>query len=228
MPKCDLGFTCIIICICLIFIPMRFCVQHQIKRCLSLAITAHFIFECLSLKEKEKNLRKRHSHFPYSHTNTHTDTDTHPNTSLSISKPCKYISFFILGFGEQQVFQVAQNGCVCDSRNSSMCSLVLSVQRTATENSPTSVHRDPKHPNPLHQNTRKVYRGPTTLTSVLTSAGEFKCAHTGCCMFLWWFIHIFCVQILLKKKKRKHKQINENNYQNEVEDDVELSQREKL
>lgn len=43
-----------------------------------------------------------------------------------------------------------------------------------------------------------------------------------------WMLHVslvvhtyFLCPNIIEEKKRKHKQINENNYQNEVEDDIE-------
>lgn len=65
-----------------------------------------------------------------------------------------------------------------------------------------SVYRDPDSPDPLHQ-TLKVYQSLTTQKSILTTqavAGEFKCAHTGCCMFRWWFILFLCPDIIKEKK----------------------------
>lgn len=78
-------------------------------------------------------------------------------------------------------------------------------------NNLTSVYRDPDLLNPLHQ-TLKVNQSLSTQKSILTTqavAGEFKCAHTGCCMFHWWFILFLCPDIVEEKNL------------NEVEKDIE-------
>lgn len=78
-------------------------------------------------------------------------------------------------------------------------------------NNLTSVYRDPDLLDPLHQ-TLKVYQSLSTQKSILTTqavAGEFKCAHTGCCMFCWWFILFLCPDIVEEKNL------------NEVEKDIE-------
>lgn len=65
-----------------------------------------------------------------------------------------------------------------------------------------SVFRDPDLPDPLHQ-TLKVYQSLTQKSIFTTQvvAGEFKCAHTGCCMFCWWFILFLCPDIIKEKTR---------------------------
>lgn len=65
-----------------------------------------------------------------------------------------------------------------------------------------SVCRDPDLPDPLHQ-TLKVYQSLTQMSILTTQvvAGEFKCAHTGCCMFRWWFILFLCPDIIKEKTR---------------------------
>lgn len=75
-----------------------------------------------------------------------------------------------------------------------------------------SVYRDPDLPDPVHQ-TLKVYQSLTTQKSILTTqvvAGEFKCAHTGCCMFRWWFILFLCPDIIKEKKSEVEQDIEQN------------------
>lgn len=75
-----------------------------------------------------------------------------------------------------------------------------------------SVLTDPNLPNPSHQ-TLKVYQSLTTKKSILTTqvvAGEIKCAHTGCCMFCWWFILFLCPDIIKEKKNEVETDIEQN------------------
>lgn len=81
----------------------------------------------------------------------------------------------------------------------------FSLDQCTVEKRPVmSVYRDPDLPDPAHQ-TLKVYQSLSTQKSILTTqvvAGEFKCAHTGCCMFRWWFILFLCPDINKEKRVR--------------------------
>lgn len=180
--------TCVffLICICLIFLPTCFCVQHpRIKSTHAIGYDAYLLLGVVCLKKKISGLNKKILIKTKIYTHTHTHT-----RHLSISKPCKYISFLYWGSGSNRSFKQAQKRCVIVEKFQGCVSLVVSVQRTGGGTAWRLSTGTQTHPALYTKTLGKVYRSLTTLTVSLdnsvAAAGESKCAHN-------WMLHVSLV-----------------------------------